>query len=291
MQQLQLYQLKENNIIQFLNQPLPFLDTTKNKLQLIGFTAIYTIIFLYVFVPFNLDDWGDNTLGYIAIGIAVIVCSQFLLRPLVGFGKLRAYSLFLMFLLELFAISYIIYLIYGPIFPDFTAKFNEFLSTLRMVALTFSIPYFLFVGYLNLRHKMSFYKDAENNRIHTGTSESNQLLTITGENDKVLIAINYHQLLMVKSAGNYLELYYLKGENLARELVRASLKDFETLIDCSTVIRVHRSYMLNTEHITSYKKTRKGYAVIISKVPDIVVPVSSGFKSIFEETTSKIVSH
>ena len=267
---------------------MPFLDNSKNKLLLIGFTSLYTIIFLYVFVPFNLDDWRANSLGYITIGALVIICSQFVLRPLFGFSKLKKYSMFLMYLLELLVISFIIFLIYGPILPTLTDKFNEFLSTLKMTSLTISIPYFLFIGYLNLRHKMSLYKEADNNKIQ---SQSDNLLTITGENNKVILAIKYQQLLFVKSAGNYLELYYLQGENLAKELVRASLKELEKLIDCSTVIRVHRSYLINTEHIASYKKTRKGYAIIINKVPDIVVPVSLGFKSIFEETTSKIVSH
>lgn len=270
---------------------MPFLDNTKNKLWLIGFTAIYTIIFLYVFVPFNLDDWRKNTLGYISIGFVVLLFSQFLLRNFIGFGKLRIYSLIFTFLLELLVISYIIYLIYGPVFPDFIDKIKEFLSTLRMTALTISIPYFLFVGYLNLRHKMSFYKEAQNYRIQSRASDTNELLTITGENEKVLMAINYHQLLMVKSAGNYLELFYLKAEKMTKELVRASLKDLESIINSTTVIRVHRSYMINTEHIASYKKTRKGYTVLIDKVPDVVVPVSSGFKPIFEQSTIKKTSH
>lgn len=291
MQQQQFHQLRENKIIRFLNQPLPFLDSTKNKLQLIGFTAIYTIIFLYVFVPFNLDDWGDNTLGYIAIGVLVILCSQFVLRPLFGFRKLKAYSLIIIFLIELLTITYIIFLIYGPIFPSFTEKVQEYLMTLKHTSLIISIPYFLFVGYLNLRHKMSFYKEADNNKIQSATDSNNELLTIKGENNKTVIAIKYHQLLFVKSAGNYLELFYLIGEKTVKELVRGKLKELEENMNHQNVIRVHRSYMINVEHISSYKKTRKGYAILIDNFPDTEVPVSSGFKPFFEEVVVQKKSH
>lgn len=278
---------KKNNIIKALCQPLPFLDSSINKLQLIGFTSIYTIFFLFVFVPFNLNDWKENSLGYITIGAIVLLCSQFIVRPIFGFKNLKIYSLLLIFALELLLITFIIYLIYGPSFPTFSAKFNEYLVTLKHTSLTLSIPYFIFIWYLNLRHKMSFYKEAENNKIQALLSPSNELLTITGENNKTILAIKYHQLLYVKSAGNYLELFYLKNDKIAKELVRASLKELEANINYSNVIRVHRSYMINTQHISSYKKTRKGYAILIDSIPDTIIPVSYGFKSVFETAVHK----
>lgn len=138
---------------------------------------------------------------------------------------------------------------------------------------------------------MSFYKEAENNKIQALPSPSDELLTITGENNKTILAIKYQQLLYVKSAGNYLELFYLKNNTIAKELVRASLKELEANINYTNVIRVHRSYIINTQHISSYKKTKKGYAVLMDSIPDTVIPVSYGFKSTFETAVCKKVSH
>src|SRR5690606_17972154 len=106
------------------------------------------------------------------------------------------------------------------------------------------------------------------NTVEAGTGKGNELLIIDGENHKVILAIKYPQLVYIKSARNYLELFYLKGEVLTKELVRMSFKELEEKINDPNVIRIHRSYMVNTSHISSLKKTKKGYALHMQNISE-----------------------
>jgi DNA-binding LytR/AlgR family response regulator len=124
-----------------------------------------------------------------------------------------------------------------------------------------------------------------------GVDKGNELLVINGENNKVILAIKYPKLVYIKSAGNYLEMFYLKGEKLTKELVRMSFKELEGKINDPNVIRIHRSYMINTIHISSFKKTKKGYALHMQNCTEEVIPVSSGYKEAFEHILDQRMSH
>ncbi|GAA3562960.1 hypothetical protein GCM10022395_11960 [Snuella lapsa] len=120
---------------------------------------------------------------------------------------------------------------------------------------------------------------------------TNKLITITEESGKVSLAIKPNQLVYVKSAGNYLELFYLKGDKLAKELIRGSVKNFEAKIADNTIIRTHRSYLVNLQHLSSFKKTRKGYALTIQHVPNEIIPISPSYKLGFEDALKNRGTH
>ncbi len=277
---------------QFLKQDFTLLDSRINKLILIGFIGLYSAFFLSVYTPFNINQWGSNYyFRYVLLGITIVSISQFVLRPIFGLKTFKYYSLILWGLFEMFIMASALHVLYAIPFDTISDKVYDYLHTIWIVNLVAAVPYVLVIMYLLFRKKISDFKDIEKNTFGANTAKSNKLLTITGENDKVVLAIKYHQLLCVKSAGNYLEFFYLKGEKLAKELVRARLKELEKKIVDTNVVKVHRSYMVNVRHIASLKKTKKSYELIVQHIPDIVIPVSTGFKGSFEEALEQKVSH
>lgn len=272
-------------------QDLPFLDSTKNKFMLIGFLSLFIFIFLTVYAPFNMSQWDESHyMGYVGIGAGVLLLTQFVLRPIFGFNKINVSSLILLGLIEVLLITLGIYLAYSPPLDTVYDKLHEFYRTARYIVLTMVGPYLLFVWYLGLRHKFSSFKKFDSNSL-SPTNTGNELLTITGENNKVLLALNYDQLLYVKSSGNYLDIYYLKGDTASKELVRVSLKELEAKITDSSIVRIHRSYMVNKHKISSFKKTRKGYSLLVQHAPEEILPVSLGYKDKFEEALELKASH
>lgn len=280
-----------NTITNILKQNLPYLDSSRNKMMLIGFLIFFIFIFLSVYAPFNMNQWGESHyLAYVGIGGGVLVLTQFLLRPLFGFKKIKVSSLILWGTVEVLLITIGIYLAYSPPLDTFYEKIDEFYRTARYIVLIMVGPYILFIWYLGLNHKFSSFKELKPNSL-SHVENSKDLLTITGENNKVHLAINYDQLLYIKSSGNYLDIYYLKGEIASKELVRVSLKELEANITDSSIVRIHRSYMVNKHKISSFKKTRKGYKLIVQHSPDEILPVSLGYKDKFEEALELNVSH
>ncbi|WP_149276261.1 LytR/AlgR family response regulator transcription factor [Pareuzebyella sediminis] len=271
-------------IKEILNKSFPYLDSFNNKFLLIGFLALLVFVFLAVYAPFNMNQWGDNLyVGYVSIGIGVLLLTQFILRPALGFRELKVSSFMLWFVAEVLLITFGIYVVYSPELTSLNEKIYEYYRTLRYVVLIMVAPYFFILWYLSVRFKFASLEKIEHNNLTSVHEKGNELLTITGENNKVILAINYDQLLYVKSSGNYLNIYHLKGEKASKELVRLSLKELETKIIDSSIVRIHRSYMVNKHKISSFKKTRKGYKLIVQHASGEMLPVSIGYRDKFEE--------
>ncbi|MDT7828301.1 LytTR family DNA-binding domain-containing protein [Pricia sp. S334] len=166
----------------------------------------------------------------------------------------------------------------------------EFWDTLFQVGLVVIVPYALFVWYSEIKYRFSEFEHIQADKNEPSNHDPNKLLVFHDHSGKMIFAIKFSQLLYVKSAGNYLELYYRKEDETLMELIRASIKELEDKIVGTDVIRIHRSFLVNMERVSSFKKTRKGYAVQIQYASEMV-PVSSGFKTVFEEILQQKVSH
>lgn len=278
-------------IIKLLKQDIPYLDSSRNKLFLIGFICLYSFVFMMIYDPYNIT-WGKgHYLEFILLGLSVFLVTQFILRPLLKVKRFKIYSLLLWGLMEMLLIALLFEFRFTPPMDTFRHSVTEYFITLKQIGFVVIVPYTLFLWYTQIQQKLSSYKEVQYNKVETGTGKGNDLLVINGENNKVILAIKYPQLLYIKSAGNYLELFYLKGEILTKELVRMSFKELEEKIYDPNVIRIHRSYMINTSHISSLKKTKKGYALHMQNISHEVIPVSFGYKDAFENSLNKKMSH
>lgn len=64
--------------------------------------------------------------------------------------------------------------------------------------------------------------------------------------DYLLIKIKFNDLLWIKSDGNYLELYCNGGK---KHLIRSTLKDFLNKLPPTVFLQIHKSYIVNINHI------------------------------------------
>ncbi|MCM4167231.1 hypothetical protein KCTC52924_02811 [Arenibacter antarcticus] len=279
-------------ITKLLTEDIPYLDTTRNKLFLIGFISLYSFIFIKIYDPYDINEWGKNYyLEFILIGLGVFLISHFILRPLFKIKRFKIYSLVLWGLMEMLMIALVFEIVYSPPIASFQEKIIEYFITFKQIGFVIVVPYTLFLWYTQIQQKLSSYRQVQFNTVESNMDKGNELLIISGENNKVILAIKYPKLLYIKSAGNYLEMFYLKGEKLTKELIRMSFKELEGKINDPNVIRIHRSYMINAIHISSIKKTKKGYALHMQNSPEEVIPVSSGYKEAFEKSLGQRMSH
>ena len=277
-----------------LKQEIPYLDSVGSKLLLIGFISLYSFIFINIYAPYNINKWGENYYWeFILIGFSVLIFSQFILRTIFGPKRFKIYSLLPWGLLEMGLMAFIFEITYSPPMRTLQEQISEFLLTLWQIGLVVVVPYTLFLWYAQIKQKLSSFKEEiQYNLENTSIEGNNELLILNGENNKVVLAIKYNQLLYIKSAGNYLELFYFTGEKTNKELIRMSFKELDEIITDPKVIRVHRSYMVNTVYINSAKKTKKGYALNIQYIQEEKIPVSFGYKTEFEKALQpKKMSH
>lgn len=270
------------------------MDSARSKLLLIGFISLYSFIFINIYAPYNINKWGENYYWeFILIGLSVFIFTQFILRTLFGPKRFKIYSLLPWGLMEMGLMAVIFELTYSPPMRTLQEQISEFLLTFWQIGLVVVVPYTLFLWYAQINQKISSFKEEiQFNTKGTNGEGIGELLILNGENNKVVLAIKYNQLLYIKSAGNYLELFYFTGEKINKELIRMSFKELEDIIKDTKVIRIHRSYMVNTIHISTAKKTKKGYTLGIQFIPEEKIPVSFGYKTDFEKALQLIkMSH
>ncbi len=98
-------------INQFLKQDFTLLDSTINKLLIVSLIGLYSAFFIYVYTPFNINTWGQNSyMKYGLVGIAVISFSQLILRSIFGSKTFKNHTLIFWGIFELFIMATVLHL-------------------------------------------------------------------------------------------------------------------------------------------------------------------------------------
>jgi hypothetical protein len=279
---------------QFLSLPFQFLDSIHQKLFLIAFSGLFSFIFLSIYNPFNLSEWAfykleKATFVFIAIaflGMLIIGLSQFGLRHWFQLKTLTIFRFLLLFSFEFSALTTANYFLFGDLPSHLNEIIKEILLIAKQTGLILGLNYCFSLLILSLWH---FKK--ENQKIREKINHSNisntqkniQQIHIKDENDKVMISLKPNKIVFFKSEANYITVYYLVNNQIKKSLVRSNLKKMEADILDHRFMRIHRSYMINTEHILSIHRNKRSYALILTALPKMEIPVSSSYKSIFEE--------
>ncbi len=110
---------------------------------------------------------------------------------------------------------------------------------------------------------------------------SEDLISLASENGKDLIKLRLDDLLFVKSAGNYVEVFIKNGEETKKQLLRNSLKSLEEDESLKPLlVRSHRSYLVNPSNVARVIQS-KGKMEL--ELKSLVIPVSSKYESNFLE--------
>ena len=82
--------------------------------------------------------------------------------------------------------------------------------------------------------------------------------------------VNSDDIIRISGSGNYSDLYLKSG---GKKTVSKTLKYFDNLEENSNFVRIHKSHIINTDHISAYKKGRGG-SLIMSDGNEVEVAAS-----------------
>lgn len=92
---------------------------------------------------------------------------------------------------------------------------------------------------------------------------------------KGLEFIHSADIIYVRSAGNYIQVYTVQRNDL---FVNKMISRFENQVSPSTFVRIHHQYLINIQHLTRYEKGDGGTVYLTN---DIALPVSREKKKQF----------
>lgn len=110
-------------------------------------------------------------------------------------------------------------------------------------------------------------------------------LKLTSENEKDYIELKNKDLLYIESSDNYSSVVYLKDQNIEKTLLRSSLTRLQSQIADENIVRTHRSFIVNLDHVIKVSGNAQGYKLHL-KFTDFLVPVARKFSFLIEKLKS-----
>lgn len=281
-----------------------YLTDKRNIVSFILFTAAFALVFINIYSPFGVDMWMNVTdvqlflysSIVILIGMLVIVISRMLMyiftrKNSISFGK---YAVWIVG--EISAMA----LVYAIIQWFFLHVGDEFIlvlkNSMRITAFIILLPYVIFWLYVSFKDKYSKLESIESSLSamdHTAMSESkttSSLFLISFRDEKGLLkfSIKKEDLLYIEAADNYVFIYYLDHQKVAKFIIRTTLKRIEQELPNTGLVRSHRSFMVNIDNVKFIRKEKEGLIISFEAPANITVPISRTYLDVFIHKLSGI---
>ncbi|MFX1705110.1 LytTR family transcriptional regulator DNA-binding domain-containing protein [Chitinophaga sp. CC14] len=264
------------------------LDSVANRISLIAFCSVFSFLFMYIFLPFNINMWYEGQqlslmalfLIFTLCGVVVLTISQFGLARLKWRRKLTNATYLCWFLGEIVGVAVMVTIVDVTLTDTFFLTWSEFITTLRYIALILPLPYCISLLWFFTREKMAQLKSLEKEQV---TKTGDPCILIRDEHDKPVLTLHPGKLLLMKAEDNYVQVFYISGNTISKELIRTSLKKLESYLSPDNFVRAHRSYLVNISKVVLFKKNTKGHYLELEGLNDISVPVSATCLTAFQE--------
>ena len=115
------------------------------------------------------------------------------------------------------------------------------------------------------------------------SSNTEESVVITDENGKAVLRMPVRNILYFKSEDNYVLLFYKGEQDEKKELIRNNLKKLEKDLNLPNFMRIHRSFMINTQNLASVLRTSQGYRIKMNGGSDQELSVSATYQQNFED--------
>lgn len=159
---------------------------------------------------------------------------------------------------------------------------NDLLFSLKYTILGICIPYsfaLLIIYYKNQQAQIAYLQT------QIGKPSEKNLIALKDENGKVRFSVLAKDLLYLESTDNYVSVFYILEGKLQRELLRNTMKNMEESFKDNSVVRCHRSFMVNTLNVEFVKKAGKKLFLKV-RLTDNSIPVSEKYSSRFLDLIS-----
>lgn len=276
-----------NRIVAWFQKPFRLLDSVRARWKLVIFCGVFGCLFLNIFQPFNLTEWFVNVKTplfiiltfFSAAGMAALALSQFAVRMLFKIEYTTRGNYLLWLLVEFFLLSLAMHSVNVFFLEVPFINLPEYLLTLKYTLGVLILPYFFALLMLYLEEQLQVVQELT---LKANKAVTTDTVTIQDESGKSVLTLPLKNILYFKSEDNYILLYYKQDIEVRKELIRTTLKKLEQELNIATLVRIHRSFMINTQNLLAAAKTSRGYQVKMEGFGE-PLPVSATYQTLFEE--------
>lgn len=265
------------------NKSYPFNDDFKYNTKISFFISIGVFLFLLLFQPFNINSLPFKERYYLITGFAVITFLA------LSFNLLIIPSLFPKIFISvkwnikkeiLWNLWILSTLLTGLlVLNNSLGAMNVGVNLVISLILTAVIPITVLIivnrnRILRLHLRMA---DELNKKLEDNKSTQEKMVYFNSDYQKDSLAIKVNSLLFIRSANNYIEIFWKEGVNIKNQMVRCSMAYAESVIfEYKFILKCHRSYIVNINYIDKVEGNSQGYKLFFENM-GYTVPVSKNF--------------
>ncbi len=93
----------------------------------------------------------------------------------------------------------------------------------------------------------------------------------------------------LEAADNYVLIHYLDGDKQLKYMIRTTLKRIEHELPAKNLVRCHRSFMINIDHVRTIRKEKEGLIIKFESPVNMTVPISKTYLDVFIRKLSNTV--
>ena len=98
-------------------------------------------------------------------------------------------------------------------------------------------------------------------------AEDDTLIRFTDENARLKLAVAVSSVVYIAAEENYVRIHYVEGDRLKDYVLRQSMKGIDEIATEHGLVRSHRSYYVNPQHIKVLRKDKEGLIVAEFDIP------------------------
>jgi hypothetical protein len=254
--------------------------TPRNITVQILFTSLFAYVFINIYRPFGAGTWYQVTWyefsffsGLLVLaGMLVVLISRLLMFKIKKSKPITVRYYLLMVAGEILLMALLYAVIEITALNDPRPFWELWFIALQNTALILLIPYLISILFFAWREKTISF----NNLLRQHTNKD-QFIPFRDENNVLRYSVKFDDLLYIQSSDNYVVIHYLldgRGESI---LVRNNLKYFEKALENFSLLRCHRSYMVNVRHIKMVQKEGNNLRLLLDTANHETIPVSRSY--------------
>lgn len=275
----------------FFVKPVPEYLRGKNQLiNTVIFTALFSIVFLLVSLPFSHNSWmalGNSrffvfTLLFASGSLMIVILSRFIMYKTRNRIKMSLLGYIFWCVAEVLVIC----LAYSFITVPITGiGWDKFPSTLGMALIygniSLIIPDILAGMYYAIQDKnqiirlMNYDNVVSDETVPVSRLEKIALFDNSGD---LKLCVSASNLYYIESDDNYIVVWYTDSRgDLKRYMLRCRLKTVEESFRGSSLVRCHRKYIVNMDKVKVLRKEKEGYQLDLDNDSIPAIPITKTY--------------
>ena len=281
-------------LLDFFKKPYPYNDDLTQNTKLIFLISLVLLFLLFLFQPFDLKTLNTED-KYLLIGGIIVVnfigLSINLLFIPAFLSKLNLFKSWTV-LKEIFWNIWILFTLVTSYFIYFhlSGSFGFSLYILFKVLIISAIPISILIPYNRNRLLRKHLQSALelNKFLEEKAHPTPKIVHLKSDYEKDDLSIDVNELLFIRSANNYIEVFWKEKESIRSQMVRCTIKYAEDAFnDYPYIFKCHRAYIVNINHVKKVEGKPQGYTLYVGG-DKRTVTVSRNYISQFKELFYKL---